>query len=44
MRNFNVLALGKGQGAVNKLWTLNTDVVYLDIDSSVSIVIRLRAG
>jgi hypothetical protein len=35
------MALVKGDGAVNKLWTLNTVVVYLDIDSSDGIVIRL---
>lgn len=39
----SVLVLGKGEGAFNKLWTLNRDIVYLDIDSSVGTVIRLRA-
>ena len=39
-----VLALFKGEVAVNELGTLNTVFVYLNIDSSVSIVIKLRAG
>jgi hypothetical protein len=40
----SVLALFKGKGAVNELWNLNTVFVYLNIDSSVSIVIKLQAG
>ena len=40
----SVLALFKGEGAVNELWTLNTVFVYFNIVSSVSIVIVLRAG
>ena len=40
----SVLTLFKGEGAVNKLWTLNTVVVYFDIDSSVGVVIKLRTG
>jgi hypothetical protein len=42
--NWNsVLALFKGEGAVNELWTINTVFVYFNNDSSVSIVIKLLA-
>ena len=40
----SVLVPGKKEGAVNKLWNLNTDIVYLNMDSSVGVVIRLQAG
>jgi len=36
--------MGKMDRAVNNVWTLNTDIVYFDFDSSVGIVIKLRNG
>jgi uncharacterized membrane protein YGL010W len=39
-----LLEVGKLEGAVNKLWALNTNIFYLDIDSSFGIVIMIRAG